>query len=121
MAEAAELTLKLLKLGLNCHSAEYFVDTRDYWWNLDFLELIGKRLSLDRVQDVLDVEAASAIGVSCSRKYFRAELASKVLIAIRFGSKRQPRAPRLSGLRTASAIRLRLPKSYRSPMRASIW
>jgi ubiquinone/menaquinone biosynthesis C-methylase UbiE len=40
---------------LNSHSAEYFGDTRDYWWNLDFLELIGKRLSLDRVQDVLDV------------------------------------------------------------------
>jgi ubiquinone/menaquinone biosynthesis C-methylase UbiE len=40
---------------LNSHSAEYFGDTRDYWWNLDFLGLIGKRLSLDRVQDVLDV------------------------------------------------------------------
>jgi ubiquinone/menaquinone biosynthesis C-methylase UbiE len=40
---------------LNSHSAEYFGGTRDYWWNLDFLELIGKRLSLDRVQDVLDV------------------------------------------------------------------
>jgi ubiquinone/menaquinone biosynthesis C-methylase UbiE len=40
---------------LNSHSAEYFGDTRDYWWNLDFLELIGRRLSLDRVQDVLDV------------------------------------------------------------------
>jgi hypothetical protein len=22
---------------LNSHSAEYFGDTRDYWWNLDFL------------------------------------------------------------------------------------
>ena len=40
---------------LESHSAEYFGDTRDYWWNLDFLELIGKRLSFDRVQDVLDV------------------------------------------------------------------
>ena len=40
---------------LNSHSAEYFGDTRDYWWNLDFLELMGKRLSLDGVQDVLDV------------------------------------------------------------------
>lgn len=40
---------------LNSHSAEYFGDTRDYWWNLDFLELMGKRLSLHRVQDVLDV------------------------------------------------------------------
>jgi SAM-dependent methyltransferase len=41
--------------ALNSHSAEYFGDTRDYWWNSDFLELMGKRLSLDRVQDVLDV------------------------------------------------------------------
>src|SRR5215813_1520039 len=40
---------------LNSHSAEYFGDTRDYWWNLDFLELMSKRLSLDCVQDVLDV------------------------------------------------------------------
>src|SRR5260370_2946703 len=40
---------------LDSHSAEYFGDTRDYWWNPDFLKLIGKRLSLDRVRDVLDV------------------------------------------------------------------
>jgi SAM-dependent methyltransferase len=40
---------------LESHSAEYFGETRDYWWNLDFLELMGRRLSLDRVQDVLDV------------------------------------------------------------------
>ena len=40
---------------LDSHSAEYFGETRDYWWNLDFLELMGRRLSLDRVQDVLDV------------------------------------------------------------------
>ncbi len=37
------------------HSAEYFGDTRDHWWNLDFLELMGKRLSLDRVKHALDV------------------------------------------------------------------
>src|SRR5215475_12834227 len=40
---------------LDSHSAEYFGDTRDHWWNLDFLELMSKRLSLDSVQDVLDV------------------------------------------------------------------
>src|SRR5215467_8217860 len=40
---------------LDSHSAEYFGDTRDYWWNLDFLELIAKWLSFDHVQDVLDV------------------------------------------------------------------
>src|ERR1700680_2106953 len=40
---------------LDSHSAEYFGDTRDHWWNADFLQLMGKRLSLDRVRDVLDV------------------------------------------------------------------
>ena len=40
---------------LESHSAEYFGDTRDYWWNDDFLELIAKRLAFDRVSDVLDV------------------------------------------------------------------
>ena len=40
---------------LKSHSAEYFGDTRDYWWNADFLELIGKRLEFDRISDVLDV------------------------------------------------------------------
>lgn len=41
--------------SLESHSAEYFGDTRDYWWNLDFLRLMGERLSLDRARDVLDV------------------------------------------------------------------
>jgi SAM-dependent methyltransferase len=40
---------------LESHSAEYFGETRDYWWNRDFLELIGRRLAFDRVHDVLDV------------------------------------------------------------------
>lgn len=40
---------------LDSHSAEYFGDTRDYWWNLDFLDLMGRRLSFDRVRDVLDI------------------------------------------------------------------
>jgi SAM-dependent methyltransferase len=40
---------------LDSHSAEYFGDTRDYWWNRDFLELLAKRLAFDCVRDVLDV------------------------------------------------------------------
>jgi SAM-dependent methyltransferase len=40
---------------LDSHSAEYFGDTRDYWWNRDFLELMAKRLSFDRVSEILDV------------------------------------------------------------------
>lgn len=37
------------------HSATYFDDQRDYWWNRDFLELMGHRLQLDTVRRVLDV------------------------------------------------------------------
>src|SRR5436305_9230370 len=40
---------------LESHSAEYFGDTRDYWWHPDYIELIGRRLAFDRVHDVLDV------------------------------------------------------------------
>jgi SAM-dependent methyltransferase len=40
---------------LEPHSAEYFGDTRDYWWNPDYIELTGRRLSFDEVRDVLDV------------------------------------------------------------------
>jgi SAM-dependent methyltransferase len=41
--------------GRAAHSAEHFGDTRDHWWNLDFLELMAKRWKLDAVRDVLDV------------------------------------------------------------------
>lgn len=41
--------------ALDSHSAEYFGDSRDYWWNVDFLELMDKRLQFDLVRDVLDV------------------------------------------------------------------
>lgn len=40
---------------LEQHSAEYFGDTRDHWWNLDFLALMARRLSLESVREVLDV------------------------------------------------------------------
>ena len=40
---------------LPSHSAEYFGDTRDYWWNPDFLALIAERLMFDRVREALDV------------------------------------------------------------------
>jgi SAM-dependent methyltransferase len=35
----------------------YFGDLRDYWWNLDHLELCARRLGLDAVRSVLDVGA----------------------------------------------------------------
>lgn len=37
------------------HSEDYFGDTRDFWWNRDFLELMGRRWVLQEVQSVLDV------------------------------------------------------------------
>lgn len=41
--------------GLTAHSAEHFGDTRDHWWNRDFLLLMAKRWSLEAARDVLDV------------------------------------------------------------------
>lgn len=37
------------------HSAEYFGETRNFWWNSDFLALMAKRLRLDNAKTVLDV------------------------------------------------------------------
>ena len=41
--------------GQAAHSAEHFGDTRDHWWNKDFLRLMATRWKLDAVHDVLDV------------------------------------------------------------------
>jgi SAM-dependent methyltransferase len=41
--------------AVDAHSAEYFGDTRDYWWNPDYIELTGRRLAFDQVRNVLDV------------------------------------------------------------------
>jgi ubiquinone/menaquinone biosynthesis C-methylase UbiE len=37
------------------HSALYFGDTRDHWWNADFLALMAQRLALSTARRVLDV------------------------------------------------------------------
>lgn len=37
------------------HSAEFFNEMRDYWWNADFLRLMAERLEFDKVARVLDV------------------------------------------------------------------
>lgn len=42
------------------HSEEYFGEYRDFWWNQDFLKLMGTRLKLDQVHTVLD--AGSGVG-----------------------------------------------------------
>lgn len=37
------------------HSAAYLGATRDFWWNVDHIELCGRRLGFDRIRSVLDV------------------------------------------------------------------
>jgi ubiquinone/menaquinone biosynthesis C-methylase UbiE len=39
------------------HSAAYFDEQRDFWWNRDFLRLVAARLGLARARSVLDVGA----------------------------------------------------------------
>jgi predicted RNA methylase len=39
------------------HSAAYFDEQRDFWWNPDYLGLVAARLGLDRVRSGLDVGA----------------------------------------------------------------
>lgn len=39
------------------HSEAFLNDLRDGWWNADYLQLVGRRLRLDRVRDALDVGA----------------------------------------------------------------
>ncbi len=46
---------KSLKEARKGHSEEYFGDFRDYWYNLDFLELMAKRWELENVNTLLDV------------------------------------------------------------------
>jgi len=43
------------KDGQQLHSAEFFNDMRDFWWNSDFLRLMGERLSFASITNVLDV------------------------------------------------------------------
>ena len=37
------------------HSADYFGEQRDSWWNQDILALLGQRWGLEKVNTVLDV------------------------------------------------------------------
>ncbi|KAI9129251.1 class I SAM-dependent methyltransferase [Acaryochloris sp. CCMEE 5410] len=37
------------------HSSDYFGEARDFWWNLDFLQLMGQRWQVENVNTVLDV------------------------------------------------------------------
>lgn len=37
------------------HSAEFFNEMRDHWWNADFLRLMAARLDFEKISSVLDV------------------------------------------------------------------
>ncbi len=37
------------------HSSAYFGEERDYWWNDDYLDLLARRLQLDRVGSLADI------------------------------------------------------------------
>ena len=41
--------------GIKLHSAEYFNETRDLWWNRDFLNLMSQRWQLFKSKNILDV------------------------------------------------------------------
>jgi SAM-dependent methyltransferase len=69
--------------GRAAHSAEHFGDTRDHWWNRDFLQLVAKRWNFDAVCDVLDV--------GCGVGHWSASLASVMPEDVRvIGVDREP-------------------------------
>ncbi len=37
------------------HSEEWITDARDYWWNIDYLDLILKRLNLKNITSIADI------------------------------------------------------------------
>lgn len=41
--------------GLAAHSAEWFGETRDHWWNEDFLRFLATKWRLEELRTVLDV------------------------------------------------------------------
>lgn len=47
--------METIKTMGKAHSEEYFGAYRDFWWNLDYLQLVTKRLKLDQIDSVLDV------------------------------------------------------------------
>lgn len=55
MATTIDTNLKKVEKFNKLHSAEYFVESRNYWWNLDFLQLMANRWQLQNVMNVLDV------------------------------------------------------------------
>lgn len=52
------------------HSAEYFGETRNFWWNEDFLALMARRLAFDQVKSVLDVGCGIGHWGQCLAPFF---------------------------------------------------
>ena len=48
-------TTRTSRDGFELHSAAYFGESRNYWWNPDYLELLGRRWNLKSALKVLDV------------------------------------------------------------------
>ena len=53
-------------VGSAGHSAEYFGDTREFWYAADFLALLSQRWRLHEVQTALDIGCGVATGEDCS-------------------------------------------------------
>jgi ubiquinone/menaquinone biosynthesis C-methylase UbiE len=55
------------------HSADYFGDQRDFWWNRDFLELMVKRWQLSQASSLLDVGCGIGHWIRLLFPYLKAE------------------------------------------------
>lgn len=55
------------------HSAEYFGEQRDFWWNRDFLELMARRWKLADKREVLDVGCGIGHWTRCLNPWLPAD------------------------------------------------
>jgi ubiquinone/menaquinone biosynthesis C-methylase UbiE len=72
------LSTDTLKGNLNmkqkkAHSEEYFNDSRNFWWNQDFVELISKRCHFNSVGKALDVGAGQGHWIQTLLPFFPSE------------------------------------------------
>ncbi len=61
------------KTGEKPHSADYFGDSRDFWWNRDFLALMSTRWDLGEVKSLLDVGCGVGHWGRCLAPFLRAD------------------------------------------------
>lgn len=60
------------------HSQEYFTESRDHWWNLDYVALLARRLSLAGCERVLEIGA----GVGHWTAIIKAHVAAEAAITV---------------------------------------